>query len=55
MYLRYLVANAAYVVCFGATIVPINDQRFFNSKQEAKAALKTCGLIVKRGGRIVAA
>ena len=56
----YLVANAAWVVTFGDTILDLEDKsgpmgRFFADLEELDYALGLCGLKRGRGNRIALA
>lgn len=54
MRLQYLVANAAYVVTFGDSIIHVEGaaSRFFGTRQEAVEALRRRGLTVARNGEV---
>ena len=47
MRVRWLVANNAYVILFGDSIVDIDGKRFFQSIRELNDWLKPKGLAVK--------
>jgi predicted transcriptional regulator len=47
MSVRWLVANNAYVILFGDSLVDIDGKRFFQSIKELKNYLKPKGLTVK--------
>ena len=47
MKIHWLVANNAYVILFGDSIVDIDGKRFFQSLDEVRDYLKPKGLTVK--------
>jgi hypothetical protein len=47
MRVQWLVANNAYVIMFGNSLVPIDGKHFFQTIAEMKDWLKSKGLTVK--------
>jgi hypothetical protein len=47
MKVHWLIANNAYAIVFGDSIVDIDGKRFFQSIKELKIYLKSKGLTVK--------
>lgn len=53
MFLKYLVANAAYVFVFGDGVIVLDGEpRFFESRERAVAAAKRKGMSVARNGEV---
>lgn len=50
MNLTYLLANSAWCVTFGDSIIPIGGRMLFDSRQGITEALAFYGLAVRKGG-----